>query len=139
MRATVVIPTYDHGPTLDYSVRSALAQTVQEIEVFVIGDGVPDATRELVANLEREDERVRFVDRQKSPRQGEPYRHAVLMEEARGEIVCYLSDDDLWLPDHLEEMVDLLRAADFAHALPLRVKPDGKLDGWAIDLGYPWF
>jgi glycosyltransferase involved in cell wall biosynthesis len=49
VRATVVIPTFDHGRLLWYFVRSALAQTVGDIEVFVIGDGVPDATREIVA------------------------------------------------------------------------------------------
>ena len=25
-------------------------------------------------------------------------------QEARGEMVSYLSDDDLWLPEHLERM-----------------------------------
>jgi hypothetical protein len=136
VRATVLIPTHDHGPTLLRSVRSALGQTESELEVFVVGDGVPDVTRELVAELAREDERVRFFDNPKGPRHGELHRHAALAE-ARGEIVCYLADDDLWLPRHVASMQELLAEHDFANALPLRVEPDGSLGAWIVDLSLP--
>ena len=69
-KATVLVPTHDHGPTLLYSVRSALAQTVPDIEVFIVGDGVPDVTREVVARLMDEDKRIRFFDNPKGPRHG---------------------------------------------------------------------
>ncbi|MBI1744006.1 glycosyltransferase [Candidatus Acetothermia bacterium] len=138
LAATVIIPTFDHGPTLRYSVHSALAQTVKDIEVFVIGDGVPEITREIVKPFIKEDPRVRFFDHPKDVRQGEVYRHAALAE-ARGEIVCYLSDDDLWLPHHIETMQELLKNADFAHALPLRVDPDGSIGSWNVDLAIPGF
>lgn len=106
-QATVVIPSFDHGPTLLYSVRSALAQTIEDIEVFVVGDGVPDTTREIMAELMREDDRVRFFDNPKALSRGELHRSSAL-EEARGEIVCYLADDDLWFPEHVEAMRNLL-------------------------------
>jgi GalNAc5-diNAcBac-PP-undecaprenol beta-1,3-glucosyltransferase len=133
MRATVLVPTHDHGPTLTRSVGSALAQTVTDLEVFVVGDGVSDETRGLVADLADGDDRVRFFDNPKGPRHGELHRHAALAE-ARGEIVCYLSDDDLWLPEHVASMLELLAAHDFANALPVRVEPDGSLGAWIVDL-----
>ncbi|HYA08203.1 MAG TPA: glycosyltransferase, partial [Gaiellaceae bacterium] len=80
LAATVLIPTHDHGPTLLRSVGSVLAQTVPELEVLVIGDGVPDVTRELMAKVTAGDERVRFFDHPKGPRHGELYRHAALQE-----------------------------------------------------------
>jgi GalNAc5-diNAcBac-PP-undecaprenol beta-1,3-glucosyltransferase len=121
--ATVLVPTYDHGPTLLRSVGSVLRQTVHDLEVFIVGDGVPDATRDVVAQLQR-DPRVRFFDNPKGPRLGEVHRHAALTE-ASGEIVCYLSDDDLWMPEHVETMRALLRDADFAHALLVSIDGDG--------------
>jgi glycosyltransferase involved in cell wall biosynthesis len=126
IRATVVIPTHNHGPTLVHAARSALAQTVHDLELFIIGDGVPPVTRQIVNDLQAADRRVRFFDFPKGPRLGEAYRHEVLAQAA-APIVCYLSDDDLWLPNHIETMEATLRAADFAHALSVRVEPDGTL------------
>ncbi|MBA3241836.1 MAG: glycosyltransferase family 2 protein [Acidobacteria bacterium] len=131
--ATVIIPTFDHGPTLLYSVGSALAQTVEDLEIFIIGDGVPAVTREVVDGLMSRDGRVRFFDHPKGPRHGEVYRHEALAE-ARGEIVCYLSDDDLWTPEHVETMRGLLRDADFAHTLPICADEGGGLHGPWLDL-----
>jgi hypothetical protein len=136
--ATVLIPTHDHGSTLLRSVRSALAQTGVELEVLVVGDGVPDATREHVAELVREDARVHFFDNEKGPRHGELHRHRALAE-ARGEIVCYLSDDDLWLPGHVAAMRALLAEHDFANALPLRLEADGSLGAWIVDLSLAFY
>src|SRR5436309_1083330 len=100
--ATVLIPTHDHAPLLRHSLASVQEQSVEDIEIFVIGDGVTDETRALVAGLATDDPRIRFFDHPKAPRHGEILRHAALAE-ARGEIVCYQADDDLWLPGHLEE------------------------------------
>lgn len=136
LAATVLIPTHNHGRLLEYSIGSALGQTVSEIEVFVVGDGVDDATRGVVLEMVRRDARVRFFDFPKGPRHGEIHRHAALAE-ARGRIVCYLSDDDLWLPGHLEAMCGWLRDADFAHAVPLNVRPDGYVEVFYGHLSNP--
>lgn len=138
LRATVVIPTFDHGPTLLRSIPSALAQSVEEIEVLVVGDGVPDVTREIVAKLAASDERVRFIDNPKGQGNGEIHRHAALAEAA-GRLVAYLADDDLWMPEHLEVLESLLAEADFAHTYPIRVEPDGSVGDWNVDLGLPWY
>ena len=82
------------------------------MEVLVVGDGVEDSTREVVASHSG-DARVRFFDFPKGPRNGEAYRHEVLAE-ARGRIVTYLCDDDLLLRDHVATMLGLLAVADFA-------------------------
>ena len=138
MRATVVVPTFDHGPTLERSIPTALAQTVSDIEVFVVGDGVPDVTRDIMARLVAQDRRVRFFDNPKGPGNGEVNRAAAL-REARGRIVAYLSDDDLWMPEHLEELEGLLADADFAHTYPIRIEPDGAVADWNVDLSLGWY
>jgi glycosyltransferase involved in cell wall biosynthesis len=116
------------------SLGSALAQTVEDIEVLVIGDGVPDVTREIVGELSRSDERLRFFDHPKGPRHGELYRHEALAQ-ARGEIVCYLSDDDLWFPEHIATMQKLLDRHDFANALPVHATVEGVVASLVVDLG----
>ena len=127
VEATVIVPTsIDRGPLLQYSVGSVLAQTVRALEVFIIGDGVQDLTREAAHALARQDSRVRFFDHPKGSRRGETYRHQAL-QEARGAIVCYLCDRDLWLPDHLATMRQLLTTADFGTTLPLDIRVDGTI------------
>jgi hypothetical protein len=64
----------------------------------------------------------------KAAPRGEPHRHA-MVQEARGEIVCYLSDDDLWTTDHVATMLEVLGpgGADFAMTLQVRPMPAGGL------------
>ena len=136
IRATVVLPTFDHGPLISLAVDSALAQSVP-VEVFIIGDGVPDSHKPLLHEMAERDPRVRFFDHPKSSGRGERYRHEAL-EHARGEIVCYLCDRDLWLPEHVAQMLALLQMADFAHSLPLHVNPK-QVSFFSVDLAYRAF
>jgi GalNAc5-diNAcBac-PP-undecaprenol beta-1,3-glucosyltransferase len=125
LQATVLVPTTgDRAVLLRHSVGSILAQTVRDLEVFIMGDGVAEGTRAAIGEMIRSDPRIRFFDHPKHERRGEPYRHAALAE-ARGEIVCYLTDRDLMLPNHVEVMSRLLRAADFGHTLRFGLAPEG--------------
>ncbi|WP_421894476.1 glycosyltransferase family 2 protein [Marinoscillum sp.] len=114
VKATVILPTTkERAPVLPYSIGSILQQTEKEIEIFVIGDGVDEATRLVIQGLMLEDDRIRFFDHPKGDRRGETYRHQALSEEARGEIVCYLLDRDLMLPNHIELMYAHLQEHNF--------------------------
>ena len=130
---SVVVPTHDHGPTLNVTLELALAQSLEDIEVLVIGDGCTDLTREIMAGFCARDPRVRFFDLPKGPRLGESHRNQVI-GASRGDVVAYLCDDDLWHPCHLESLVALLDDADFAHTLPVAMNPDGSLHTWSVDL-----
>jgi glycosyltransferase involved in cell wall biosynthesis len=136
MRATVIIPTYDHGPLLLSAVRSVQRQSFQDFELFIIGDGVTKETREAVEEALSLDSRIRFFDQPKSPRTGEPYRHLAL-KEASGDIVCYLSDDDLWLSNHLETFSHALARYDVVHSLCCWIKPDGQISAGLVDWAVP--
>lgn len=128
IKATVLLPTTkQRGVLLPYSVGSILQQSVEEIEVFIIGDGVDQATKEVISGLLEQDSRIRFFDHPKGPRRGEIYRHQALMTEARGEIVCYLLDRDLMLPNHVEKMYNNLRSYDFCSHLSLSVFENGEV------------
>lgn len=123
-RAAVLVPTHDHAATLDLAVRSALEQTVEDIEVVVIGDGVGADTRDVVAALAMEDSRIRFLDLPKGPNHGEIHRDRAV-RETTAEIVCYLCDDDLLLPGHVEAMAELLHDADLVQSQNGRLEVGG--------------
>jgi hypothetical protein len=131
--ATIICPTFDHGPTLAHSLPTALAQTVEDVELFVVGDGVPDVTRGLVRELAARDTRVRFFDNPKGERRGERHRHAAIAE-ARSDHILYLPDNDLWLPHHVETLLEALEQSDWAHTIPAWVLPDGQMGVNIVDL-----
>jgi hypothetical protein len=133
----VIIPTFDHGRLLRWSVRSVLAQTVPGVEIHIIGDGVTPDAREVIAALVAE-HGVHFHDHPKSPRTGEPYRHE-LLGRLSVERVFYLSDDDLWLPDHLEHLLPLLERNDLVGAASAWVQADGQVKPMLHDLGKPFY
>jgi hypothetical protein len=134
--AAVLVPTHDHPATLDLAVRSALEQTVAEIEVLIVGDGVGEETREVASGLLREDERVRFLDLPKGPNHGEVHRGTAI-ESTEAEIVCYLCDDDLLLPEHVASMRELLAEADLAHSQNGHLETDGSWHHIFADLSAP--
>lgn len=131
--ATVLVPTHNHAETLRYSVGSALCQTLADFELLIVGDGCDEATRMIARDLAAGDARVRFLDFPKGPRKGEAHRHAALAE-AKGRIVAYLGDDDLWLPHHLQTLDGLLRDADFGHTLHAGLNKSGALFFLSSDL-----
>jgi hypothetical protein len=139
MAATILIPTFDHGPAiLAQAIASAQAQSVTDTEIFVVGDGAPPESRAAVEALAAADPRLRYFDNPKGEARGERHRHRAL-QAATGEIVCYLADDDLWFPDHVEIMRSLLAEADFANGLPGQIDGDGRIQGSFVDLALPYF
>jgi hypothetical protein len=122
--ATVIVPTHDRAALIDLAVASALGQTVRELEVIVVGDGVGDDTRAVLRGLMAADDRVRFLDLEKGPHQGELYRDGAVLA-AESDVICYLCDDELLLPDHVANMIELLRDADVAQTLNGHLNADG--------------
>jgi Glycosyl transferase family 2 len=136
--AAILIPTHEHVATIDLAVASALEQSVSEIEVIVVGDGVGGELRRLVAGIARREPRVRFLDLPKGPHHGEVHRGTAI-ESTAAEIVCYLCDDDLLLPDHVESMRDLLGDADLAQSQNGYLDPAGSWRSYFADLASPAF
>ncbi len=122
MRFTCLIPTHNNAAMIRFSIESVLAQTVTDLELFVVCDGAPPITHAIADEFAAHDARVRVFKFDKGERHGEASRHRVL-QEATGEAVCYLSDDDYWFPDHLQTLSQLLANADFAHTRHTYIKP----------------
>ena len=135
-RASVLVPIHDKPTTLPLTIDTVLRQSVEDLEVLLIGDGVTDEVRAVVEGLVATDERVRFLDFPKGPHHGERYRHDAI-EAARSDAIFYLCDDDLLLPDHVADLLDLLADHSFVQSLNGEVLVDGQVRFYAADLGDP--
>ena len=133
---TVLIPTHNRADVLPFAIRSVLAQTLTDFELFVVGDGCTDETASAVAAFD--DARIRWFDFPKALSFGHANRNRAL-REARGEVVAYLGHDDLWLPDHLQLLTGLIREheVDFAASRMLLVTRDGTIRQHLMNLEDP--
>ncbi|MFE9657516.1 glycosyltransferase family 2 protein [Micromonospora sp. NPDC006431] len=104
---SVVIPTCDRPDLVLRAVRSALAQTVDTIEVIVVVDGADEATLKALAAVP--DDRLRVVPL--AERGGAPNARNVGAGEARAEWTAFLDDDDEWLPEKLAVQLAAARSA----------------------------
>lgn len=138
VRCTVLLPVLRPPYFLPNAIESVLRQTVGEFELFVIGDGAPPETIRCAREFARRDSRVTVFPFLKGQRQGEAHLHAALTK-ASGNFVAYLEDDDLWFPNHLEELEKLLLTVDFGHTIHVTGHPDGHVDSLPSDLGKPDF
>ena len=136
--ATVLIPTHSHVESLRHAVASVQQQSLQDFELFIVGDGVADATRAVVLELSASDGRIRFFDCPKGPRKGEIHRHQAL-QQAQGRTVAYLGDDDCWFPNHLEVLDEILTGADFGHTMQVGIDAERKIVVMPADLENPVF
>lgn len=125
-KVTVLLPTTgEKGSVIGYAIDCVLTQTITDIELLVVGDGMGATTRAVVEDYVSADERVRLFEFPKADSRGTPNRHTLLTHEARGEIVCYICDRDLWSPDHLERISRVLADHDFAYTQSFMVLRDG--------------
>ena len=119
---SVVIATYNRSNVLRFAIESVLAQTVSDWEMVVIGDACTDDTAEVVESFG--DRRIRFhnLDQNVGEQSG-PNNVGTSM--ARGRYVAYLNHDDIWMPHHLETLLEAIQEsdADLVHGVGLSVKP----------------
>jgi hypothetical protein len=134
--ASIIIPTHDRASTLPASIRSALAQTVDDIEILLVGDGVTPEVRRIAQVFARQDARLRFLDLPKAPLRGVANRD-LAVREAAAERIFYNDDDDLLLPSHVAVLGAALDDADIADTPPVSVQPDGSVCLGVHDSAHP--
>jgi len=103
---SVVIPTRGRPELVQRAVRSALSQTLHEIEVIVVIDGEDSATGIALRELAKEDARLRMVELATSVGGSDARNRGV--EAALGQWIAFLDDDDEWLPGKLKAQIDAI-------------------------------
>lgn len=101
---SVIVPTYKRQDYLALTLESILAQTHENIEVLVVSDGDDDATASVVSDLN--DSRLKYLFIEHSGRPAVPRNEG--LRQAKGELLAFCDDDDIWLSRKLEAQVTVL-------------------------------
>lgn len=107
---SVIIPTYKRAEFLTRAIDSVLNQTYRDIEVIIVDDNDSDSIdREKIEKIMeqyKKDERVKYIKHTKN-KNGAAARNTGL-KVCKGEYITFLDDDDFFLKNRIQSMVELL-------------------------------
>lgn len=99
----MIVPAHNAALRLPRALRSALAQSVADLEVIVVDDASNDDTYEVACRFAAADPRVRVLH---SPvNQGPAGARNLALDAARGTWVALLDSDDAYLPARLARLL----------------------------------
>jgi glycosyltransferase involved in cell wall biosynthesis len=101
---SIVIPAYNCAAFIDEALQSVYRQTYSHWEIIVVDDGSTDATSSVLAPHRK---RIRYFAQENK---GTAAARNAGLRRARGELIAFLDNDDVWLPEKLEFQIRVMHA-----------------------------
>lgn len=124
---SVIMPTYKRPAFLFSAIKSVIKQVYNDWELLIVSDGDSDAFK--VVDGYSFDSRIFYIDlpRNYCDTGSTPKNVGIML--AKGKYIAYLDDDNEYLPNHLQDLVGLIRKSgvDFVYGsteIYNRSKPD---------------
>ena len=101
-RVSVILPVYNGASTIARALGSVFAQTFTDYEIVVVNDGSTDDTASALAAY---GDRIHVVSQ---PNRGLSAARNAGVGASSGELIAFIDDDDLWMPEKLARCVAIL-------------------------------
>jgi glycosyltransferase involved in cell wall biosynthesis len=125
---SVIIIFWNAEPFLAEAVASVVAQSYPHWELLLVDDGSTDGSTALAQQLVASDpQRLRYLEHPEHANRGMSATRNLGIAHARGAYLAFLDADDVWLPQTLEEQVEILRT-----------QPDAGMVYGPIEWWYSW-
>ena len=122
-KVSIIIPTYKRPKDLKMAINSALLQSYQDFEIIVIGDNCPDMDDVM---MKIDSPKVKWWNlSQNKGSVGSWSRNYAIKMISNSDIITYLDDDNMWLPNHLNSLFTTLNDSDSMYSFSSFVV-DGK-------------
>jgi glycosyltransferase involved in cell wall biosynthesis len=102
-KVSVIVPTFNRPTVLKNAIQSIINQTFQDFEIIVVNDAGEDV-RSVVESFN--DKRIQYISHSQNKKLAAARNTGI--RSARGKYIAYLDDDDVFLPKHLETLVNFL-------------------------------
>jgi hypothetical protein len=99
---SVLMPVYNQAIFISRALESLKKQSYLNWELIIVNDGSTDALEQLLEEYKKE---IVFKYAKNETNKGLGYSLNKAMDLASGEYIAYLPADDVYYPDHLEELV----------------------------------
>jgi glycosyltransferase involved in cell wall biosynthesis len=100
IKVSIMIPAYNVEKYIERCVRSAMEQTLKEIEIVIVNDGSTDQTKSILEKLAVEDKRIVLIHKSNG---GLPSARNAALDVVRGRYIQTLDGDDWLEPTACEE------------------------------------
>lgn len=110
-KVSVIIPTYKRSDFLSRAIDSVLNQSYKNIEIIVVDDNQKDSpyqngTNNIMQRLYKDNDRVIYI--QNNENIGGANSRNKGAKLATGEYLCFLDDDDIYLPQKIERQLNFM-------------------------------
>lgn len=102
LHISVVIPLYNKAGTINETLLSVLRQSYLYFEIILVNDGSTDNSLSIVETFT--DDRIKIFTKKN---QGVSSARNFGIKKSNYELIAFLDADDIWLPNHLEEISKL--------------------------------
>jgi len=103
IKISVAIPTYNRADYLKEALDSILSQTYLPNEIIVVDDGSTDHTAEIIASYGTQIKSIKIKN------SGAAIARKTAAEASVYPWLAFCDSDDVWLPNHLQRRVSLLK------------------------------
>ncbi|OUM57602.1 glycosyltransferase family 2 protein [Piromyces sp. E2] len=109
VKVSIIIPVYNTGPYLKRCLKSAIKQTLKEIEIICVDDASTDTSLSILKIFQRRDPRIKVVHLDKN--QGPSTARNKGLELATGEFLGFMDSDDYADEQYFENLYN--QAGDY--------------------------
>ena len=99
---SILINNYNYERFVGDAIESALAQSWARCEIVVVDDGSTDNSRDVISRFGARIQTIFQANGGQASAFNTGFKHS------RGDIICFLDSDDVFLPNKVEEVVDAL-------------------------------
>ncbi len=124
---SVIIPVYNVEEYIDRTLKSIFTQTYKDLEIVMVDDCSTDRSAEIIAKYQEEHPEIVYHLQEKN--KGAGYARNKALELAKGRYVAFLDSDDEWMPDKIEQQLELMKEkkTPFCYTAIEMIDGNGKL------------
>lgn len=109
-KVSVIIPAYNVAQWIGETLISVSRQTFDDFECIIVDDKATDNTCDVVNNFIKNDSRFQLIRRQTNG--GLSAARNTGIRAAKGDYIAFLDSDDMWHPNFLKRMLELIEKND---------------------------
>lgn len=110
----IVLATYNGQDFLEEQVKSIRQNSGYQKwvnQIIIADDGSTDKTKEIVANISRQDEKIQWFENS-SGKKGPKFNFAFGLTKSDADYVMFCDQDDIWLPCKIEKSIKAMQKAE---------------------------